>query len=213
MIWPHKKARLAFAAIAVLCAALWGLSVARSDAKVWGALLSALPDRISTKTITNSVYYILKQTHEPVFRKDDGQNYTTKVLSNWSRSADSSQYVLCPDTNLHFDTSRPFSAEYFNNYLRAVTASYDPTATVTNTGSCCAVTFKRGRSGYLDFLSQYENAPAIDNGAYQLGLGAYRISEMSKDKITLVRKEPVAHGYNKIAFYDYKGGERSQSAQ
>ena len=206
MTCPSKKAGLALAAFAVLCAALWGLSVTRNGTKEWGALLSALFDRISTKNITNSVYYILKQTHEPVFRKDDGQNYTTKVLSSWSRSADSSRYVLCPDTSLHFDDSRPFSSEYFNGYLRAVTASYDPTATVTSNGGCCIVTFRRGRSGYLDFLSQYENTPTIDNGVYQLGLGAYRVSEISKDKITLARKEPVAHGYNKIVFYDYKGG-------
>ncbi len=201
----HRKARLAFAGLAGLCVALWALLAARSETKKWGVLLSALPDSVSTKNITNSVYYILKQTHEPVFRKDDGQNFTSKVLSSWSRSADSSRYVLCPDTSLRFDASRSFSVEYFGDYLRAVTARYDPTATVTNPGRCCDVTFKRGRAGYLDFLSQYENAPIVDNGVYQLGLGAYMVSGISKDKITLARKEPVAHGYNEIVLYDYKG--------
>lgn len=202
---PHKKAILVLAGLAGLCVVLWALSVARSETKTWGVLLSALPDRVSTKNITNSVYYILKQTHESVFRKDDGQNFTSKVLSSWSRSAGSSRYVLCPDTSLRFDASRPFSMGYFGAYLRAVTAGYDPAARVTNTGRCFVVTFKRGRAGYMDFLSQYENAPTVDNGACQLGLGAYRVSEISKDKITLARKEPVAHGYNEIVLYDYKG--------
>lgn len=201
----NKKALFALASASLLCGGLWILSANRDETRKWGALLSALPDRISTKDITNSVYYILKQTHEPVFRKDDGQNFTSKVLNSWSRNAGSSRYVLCPNTSLRFNASRPFSADYFIDYLRVVTAKYDSAGTVTSAGNCCVVTFKRERTGYLDFLSQYENAPTVDNGTSQLGLGAYQVSQISKDKITLVRKEPVARGYNEIVLYDYKG--------
>ena len=53
----------------------------RNDARdVWRAMVLALPARISPSEMSITGYYIIKQTHEPVFRKDDGYNYSSKIL-------------------------------------------------------------------------------------------------------------------------------------
>jgi hypothetical protein len=182
-----------------------GLLVRRSESREWGVLLSALPDKITTQSITNSVYYILKQTHQPVFRKDDGQNFTSELLTYWDRNADSTIYTLCPNTDLQFDSSRRFSLAFFGKYLRNVTKKFAQGAVISERGGCCRVSFPQSRFGYMDYLSAYDNSPSMENGVYELGLGPFRVSNISADRITLVRKDYVPYGYNEITLFDYKG--------
>ncbi len=154
--------------------------------------------------MTNSVYYILKQTHEPLFRRDDGQNYSTNLLKHWDRSVDWSHYTFCPDTELIFSSGQKFSMEFFHNYLLDVTRRYNRSAVIeASGGGCLSVKFPSPRSGYLDYLSSYSNAPHVKTSEnVESGLGKYTVTEMAKDRIILARKKPVKNGYNKIVLYD-----------
>ncbi len=69
-----------------------------------------------------------------------------------------------------------------------------------------SVLFDSPASNYLEFLSQYENAPTVITAdSHEDGLGAYTIVSVEKDRIVLERKLRGKFGYNKIIFYDYKG--------
>lgn len=172
----------------------------------WGVLLATLPEEIATSRITNSVYYVLKQTHEPVFRKDDGQHFSSRILKDWTRSLDSSRFVFCPETTVSFDPGHPLTPSFFLEHISRVTKRYDPDARVSSAGECAEVAFKVSRAGYLDFLTSYENAPSLkrtDN--IEDGLGPYRLDTLDKSRITLLRKHRVKRGYDKIVLYGYAG--------
>ena len=68
------------------------------------------------------------------------------------------------------------------------------------------VKFNKRSSGYMDFLTMYENAPAIrKSSSSELGLGEFDVDSIGKDKIVLSRKEPISNGYNKIVLYESSG--------
>ncbi|HAH31178.1 MAG TPA: hypothetical protein DCL44_02570 [Elusimicrobia bacterium] len=173
----------------------------------WGVLVLGLPHRISTNDAFQAVtYYVLKQTHEPVFRKDDGQKYHSKILRRWSRNPESSEYEFCPNTFLRFNDSADFSFPFFLAHIRRVTNAYDLSASIKTQGDCVQVKFPHSQKRYLDVLTYYENAPTIRRtDRIEDGLGQYSIVFMSSDTIALERKEHVSSGYNKVVFYEYKG--------
>lgn len=198
--------------IAIL-AAFCGLTVAawlffsRPAATEWGVLVFGLPSSVSVKNASqNTSYYILKQTHEPVFRRDDGQKYRSRILKRWARNLDSSEYEFCPDTGLKFNDTESFTVQRFLSHIALVTGEYDPSASVNGLGDCVNVRFSHSRKGYLDFLTHYENAPEIKRTEdIWDGLGKYTAQTISKDAITLKRKEKTAGGYDTAVFYEYKG--------
>lgn len=166
----------------------------------------ALPSELSTAHITSISFYILKQTHEPVFRCDDGENYTSRILTRWSRRIDYSQYTLCPDTRLAFDSQHPFSFDYFKGYITSLTVKYDPTASVSESSGCFVVDFHKPVRNFMSFLASYENAPSIKAmPAAEEGLGPFAVVDMGKDRVVLKRKKKVRNGFNHIIFNDYKG--------
>lgn len=173
----------------------------------WGVLVFGLPSSVSVKNASqNTSYYILKQTHEPVFRKDDGQKYHSKILKRWARNLESSEYEFCPDTNLKFSDTETLTAQRFLSHLERITGEYDPSASVSGLGYCVQVRFTRGRKDYLDFLTHYENAPEIKRSEdIGEGLGKYAVETISKDAIALRRKDKTKGGYNTVVFYEYKG--------
>ena len=173
----------------------------------WGVLVIGLPSRISTKdAFQTTSYYILKQTHEPVLRKDDGQKYSSKILKSWRRNLESSEYEFCPDTFIKFSDTAPFSSAFFLSHMESITGAYDASASVKRLGDCVFVSFQHGRKGYLDYLTRYENAPSIRRTEYiEDGLGKYSVESVSQDTIVLKRKEPVSDGYEIVSFHEYKG--------
>lgn len=175
--------------------------------QTWEALLVDLPARIQKKDAEiQGIYYVLKQTHEPLFRKDDGENYTTKLLSRWSRDQRSATYEFCPDTRLRFNKETPFSREYFAEYISSAALKYSPDAAVHCSGPCCRAEFNRPAKGFLEFLTRYENAPAIEiSTAVEQGLGQFEVTEMSKQRIALRRKKRVRRGYEAVILHQYTG--------
>lgn len=199
-----KKAGILVACIAAL-AAIAGHFSTTTKARSWVVYLPGLPTSVySSLADEDAVFYILKQTHEPLFRLDDGENLSSRILKKWSRSVDSSKYVLCPDTALVFDEKRNFSINYFETYLADVTRKYSPDFSITRSGECLEVSFKKKKTGYLNFLTRYANAPTLRvSENVELGLGPFLVEKIGKDKIVLKRKKSAARGYERISLLEY----------
>lgn len=173
----------------------------------WDALLGAIPAKLSLgNTGETGNYYVLRQTHEAVFRYDDGQRYVSKILTEWTRSVDFREYRLCPDTSLRFNMAEGFSLEYFEGYLKELGAKFAAPYKLSRNKCCAIVEFETPQPGYLDFLAKLENAPTIRT-AYgdSDGLGPYALESISGRKVVLKRKKRVSGGYNHVVLHEYAG--------
>ena|GEM_PF-810566 len=200
--------------IAVMLALLMTLALAwpgRGN-KQWEALLADVPKNVSTTDAAiNGVFYVLKQTHEPLFRVDNGHDYTSRLLRSWSRDLTYRHYTFCPDTSLVFIPGRKFSSEFFEQYISSITHAFNQSATVSKTGNCFNVRFNRPRKSYLDYLTRYQQAPTIDtDGPFEAGLGPFYAKTMTADEIRLIRKGPVSRGYDSILIHRYIGSSDPQ---
>jgi hypothetical protein len=175
----------------------------------WEAFLMGLPDEVTTaRAVETDTYYILKQTHEPLFRLDDGENYHSRVLTEWRKDISSKQYLFCPDTSQKFNRTEYFSLEFFGNYLKKVTGRYSSDFVVKQQGKCFSVTFTSPHKSYLNFLTLYENAPTLrQSDKIEMGLGAFYVSELGKGKIVLRRKASVHNGYSEVILNEYSPGK------
>lgn len=182
---------------------------ANSQTDVWGVLVVSVPDKVVLdKEGETVVSYILRQTHEPLFRKADGQNFTSKILRDWSRSINYTEYTLCPDTSLKFSDSTAFSMDFFYSYLSSATKRYSPNFSIERNVGCAIVRFQTARKGYLDFLTRYEQAPSINqSGNISFGLGPFYVAVLTDKKVELRRKKTVTDGYNTVAFYTYSDAD------
>ena len=178
----------------------------RNDARdVWRAMVLALPARISPSEMSITGYYIIKQTHEPVFRKDDGYNYSSKILKRWTRSIDSRYYTFCPDTSLEFDAQRSFSVEFLKNHIESISPKFNQKAGIRQDGECLRVEFARPARRYLDFLSGYSVAPSINiSSMVETGLGPFIVTSLDENEVVMKRKHKVSNGFNEIRVIDYK---------
>ena len=194
-----------FVASVIMFAAAAGYFSTAARAPAWGVYLPGLPEKVSAALAEeDAVFYILKQTHEPLFRMDDGENFSSRVLKEWSRSVDSSEYLFCPDTAQTFDEKRNFSLDFFETYLADVTRRYSPDFFVVRSGACLNVSFGKRKTGYLNFLTRYANAPTLAvSRSVELGLGPFFIESIGKDKIVLKRKKHVNKGYDRINLFEY----------
>lgn len=180
---------------------------AQTGPREWGVLLYGLPAVITTKNAAqSSTYYILKQTHEPVLRTDDGYSYYSRILRTWKRTLDSSEYMLCPDTENSFGGTVRLTNEAFFSHIQKISGGFDPNAEIANIDGCVRVRFARPRRDYLEHLSAYENAPTVPRTQeIEDGLGKFYAESVSKERVVLRRKSDAADGYNKISFYEYRG--------
>lgn len=190
------------AALLLVC----GCAKAPED-RTWGVLVAGIPGQIATKEyLGNITFYVLKQTHEPILRKDDGHNYTSRILKNWSRDLESKKYILCPADGLRFSEKDELSLKDFGRHISAITAEFSSSATVKGTGECFLVEFDSPRRDYADFLTLYKNAPTRkESDKVELGLGPFQVKEISAGAIVLDRKKKVGNGYNQISIYEYAG--------
>lgn len=181
----------------------------RSAARdAWQVIALSLPEKISIADNKATLAgYVFRQTHEPLFRHEDGQNYTSRILASWSRSLDHREFLFCPKQELTFDGREPFSAGFLEKFLSKLTGRYYSRFLVSAENGCVRVNFSGGQPGYLQFLAKYSNAPSVEGPLGSVGLGAFRITEISKRKIELARKVPVKRGYNRIVFHQYAGPE------
>jgi len=175
----------------------------------WEVLFPGLPAEVSvSKASHNAILYILKQTHEPVFRKDDGQNYYSKILNKWVRNLDDKEYLLCPDTKLKFNSEVGFGVKLFAEHMDAVLGRYKSKVEISNTQDCVVIKFGSPQPGFLEYLTLYENAPTVTNSSgIEDGLGPFSIESLGREAAVLRRKRRIRKGAGKIVLYDYKGGK------
>lgn len=202
----HKKAVKIALAVFALNLAPKGALYANGT---WDVLIKILPTSIVAREAgLNTSLYVLKQTHEPLFRINDGDNYESRVLSSWSRSVDSSSYTFCPNTSLAFKKGVFFDLDFFLAYLIKVTQAFDPSGKVLVTGACISVEFRAPKKRFLEYLTLYENAPAIKQTEnIEIALGSYYAESVSDSEIVLRRKMAVRNGYNTIRMRKYSGPE------
>ena len=174
--------------------------------------MQQLPEHITTADAQSLVgYYIIKQTHEPLFRQDDGQNYHSNMLKSWGRSVDSTRYTFCPDKALVFSGDKLFAENFFETYITSTTAKFISDFNVTQNNSCFDVAFKQPVTDYLSFLTDYENAPTVARTKdIEDGLGPFYVKTLGKKSITLYRKHSIRDGFNKIVFTLYSGKDDPQ---
>jgi len=203
---PAYRKIIIFCAVILAGAALLSRWPAASERDVWRVLVGAFPGKISVDNAhISSAYYILRQTHEPVLRKDDGQNYTSKIMERWSHTLDYTGYEFCPKEQLNFDDRNAFTKELFYDHISAITKKYDAGAQLKYSDGCTMVRFKAPAKGYLEYLTLYENSPTKPVGdSYELGLGPYFVSYSGDDRIELSRKNYLRGAYSTIVLYLYK---------
>lgn len=196
--------------LAALCPAFWavvsvGPALAAQDA--WEVLLKDIPVRITTVDAgLNMSFYVLKQTHEPVLRTDEGENYYSRILSRWGRDLTSRNFVLCPDVSLAFAPGKKFSYDLFLSQISSATRSFSLDSEIAGDGSCVRVRFPKPMRRYLDFLTLYEHAPTVKkDDLIEIGLGEYLPVSVQPETITLRRKRKVSRGYNSITIHKYTG--------
>jgi len=173
----------------------------RGASENWVVLANSLPSQVRTnQAFVSIVLYILKQTHEPLLRRDDGENYSSRILRKWERSLDFRGFAFCPDQSLRFNARTKFTAGLLGKHLESVTRKLDDSAVLEIRDSCVNVKFARSHPNYLFYLTQYENAPTVErDGVVEDGLGPFMVEKVEKNIILLTRKVPVRRGYNTIA--------------
>jgi hypothetical protein len=175
--------------------------------EVWEVLLKDIPVRITTADAgLNMSLYVLKQTHEPMLRTDDGENYTSRILRSWSRDLTSQNYRFCPDTSLEFIPGEKFTYESFLSHISSITASFNPDSKIIPEQACVKVSFSAPMRRYLDYLTLYEHAPTRKKDAViEVGLGEFYPESVRPESIRLRRKRRVRRGYNTIIIHKYAG--------
>ncbi|MCM2266532.1 MAG: hypothetical protein NDI60_02015 [Elusimicrobiales bacterium] len=177
-----------------------------SDLKTWHVMVAALPEKVLKDNLgEGTVTYIFRQTHEPLFRLEDGQNFRSKVLSRWSRSIDAREFMFCPNQEMRLRDDIRFTAEYLRDFLVKNAAKFGGNPDVSESQGCVYVKFPESQPGYLAFMSSYFNAPSVEDGGISYGLGQFSVKAVSREEVELVRKAKIPDGYNKIVFHAYAG--------
>lgn len=202
----HRKIAAALVVLLSLAIAAKLSSSAHGRATRWEVLVNTLPQRISTQDAhINTVYYALRQTHEPILRKDDGQNYTSRILKSWTHDLGYLRYTFCPATGLIFDGDRGFSADSFRDHILKITGKYSQNFDLKPEGDCSVVSFSTPHKSYLDYLTLLENAPTISSErGSDIGLGPFYVAEVEKERVVLLRKKPVRNSYSEVILHLYK---------
>lgn len=202
---PPALIRPAFALLAVF---LCSCGERRPPDRAWDMLAVGLPAEATPRVaMLNMGYYLLRQTHRPLFDLQSDGRFSSRLLERWTRAIDSTSYVLCPAGGLRFDASRPFDRDYLARFLRARATTLDPRAAISEEGACVRVALTRNGDRFLPFFADMANAPTVTtpDPKVELGLGDFRAETVSSDRIVLSRKETVTDGYEKVVMHAHGG--------
>lgn len=171
--------------------------------------MKSLPLRIST-TMAHSLTasYILKQTHSPVFFKDRFGSYQSNILSRWHKNLDDNFLYLCIDRPKFFSPDKYFDIDGLKNLVKMVTAKEGLSVTINSTEkNCINIELNAEATKLLVAMSELENAPTARSSdeRYELGLGEFKVTEFSVEKIVLNRKLMLDDHFNIIEFIKIDG--------
>ena len=180
---------------------------AAADRDSWDVVVRMIPVDVAAKDVFDAVdSYIIRQTHEPYLRRDDGENYTSRIIEKWSRNLDYTSYTFCPEPGLRFNSDTALTAESFYLQLTMATRIYRSSFTAAVDGACTRIFFRAPARGYLDFLTRYENSPTMKTAPnIEVGLGPYYVEKLNGDVAVLKRKKQVSGGYNTIVIRKLAG--------
>ena len=174
----------------------------------WDVIAVGIPTKISPEVAQiNMGLYILKQTHEPLLKRNSTGNHVSNVLSKWTRSIDNKKFELCLKDHLKFSSDKKYTSKMFFRDIKRIVSKYDNSAQITTKNNCANISFQNASISFLEELSKYENAPTlnIDGMNWDYGLGKFQVKNFDADKIRLTRKAKVNNGYNSIVFHSYTG--------
>lgn len=182
----------------------------------WTVLTAGLPYEIKTENADSLlVAYILKQTHEPLFRKQENGGFVSNVLDRWSRNSNYSEFIFCIDSPKYFNDVEIFDINSLLNHLKNnVNRTKEIYIKLIN-NNCLKQTFKKANFNYLNLLSKIENAPTINskNPKVENGLGSYELVSLDKDSIRLDRKKKIDNAFNSIRFINIDSFDQSNLEQ
>ncbi|MBF0361148.1 MAG: hypothetical protein HQK49_09060 [Oligoflexia bacterium] len=211
----YKKIAIAFVFILLLSLILISSSCSRYKDDTWDAVLLGFPAKISPEVAgVNMGLYILKQTHEPLFRINDNGQYVSKLLLEWNRDDHFKTFTFCPNTNLIFSEGKSFDLDYFKSYLNNSLKKFNTAPseisiyesnTNKNTHKCIQINFQKPSEYFLTYLTYYENAPSLKSKDERIeyGLGSYWVDSMDNMKIILKRKKSESGKFNSIILHNF----------
>ena len=176
---------------------------------VWEMLALGVPETVTPEIATiNMGYYILKQTHEPLFRKNNQINqFQSNILSSWEAKSSFKSFSFCLKKKLMFTKRIPFSASDLTVHLKTVMKKNDIEGLVKSKGNCVEVILNQASPKFINIMSLYENAPSqpSTNQKIHYGLGPFVVNSLNATAVKLERKKAISNGYNKIHILAYKG--------
>lgn len=195
-------------AVALLAALLCSCGGRQPADRTWDMLAVGLPAEATPRVaMLNMGYYLLRQTHRPLFDLQSDGRFSSRLLARWDRSIDSTTYTLCPADGLRFDPDRPFDRAYLAGFLRVRAAALDPRVAVSEDGPCVRVALTRDGDRFLPFFADMANAPSAPtaNPNIELGLGSFRTETIAPDRIVLSRKDKAPDGYDAVVMHAHTG--------
>jgi hypothetical protein len=186
--------RVLFNAFIAAIVIFTGCTAKESDERTWRVVMMGSSKSIKPDVAHYSlVSYILKQTHEPLFRYDSDHRIISRILHSWERSPDYKTFNLCLNPAAKFEHDLPFQIDDLIAALNKSTSlkiakfqAYKKESAM----DCLRITLSLSQPKFFDSLTGLETAPsrATKNPAYEIGLGPYRVDQLSENEIILVRK-------------------------
>lgn len=172
----------------------------------WRVAIVGIPSRISPRDIhLLTTSYIIKQTHEPLFKKDGVNSYLSTILDSWSRGADYSSYKLCVGKPKKFSVDRFFKTADLKIHIEKVFNKYShPKYKMNLKDDCLEIEFSEAYRSFLEIMSDLENSPSLPSSIAKVddGLGDFQVVVYSKDLVKLKRKTMVRGFIEEVYFYD-----------
>ena len=181
----------------------------------WDVVSVWLPPEISPNMIHgNSVFYIVRQTHEPIIRVADNNSLYSNILKDWTRSDDYKSFKFCIKDNLEFDTGISFTAEGLFQSLEKLKPRFKGLTNI-RTGNCIEAKTDQPAKPLLDLLTNLEFAPTFEDKktGWHLGLGPYKVVQKDSEQVILKRKVPIANGFNTIRMMSISGSTKEMESR
>lgn len=176
--------------------------------QIWNALVLGLPSNLGTVAANvNMGLYVVKQTHEPLFRLDKYGQFYSQVLTSWERNRDYTSFTFCPDSNLQFNKDQFFNQKFLSTFLKSYSKKNGYLTAISEIDTCTLVKVREKGREFLSNLTKYENAPTLEGKGktFEYGLGKFQIEDFNKTKLIMKRKKDSSDGYNTIIFKTYEG--------
>ena len=176
--------------------------------QTWNALVLGLPSNVGTSVANvNMGLYVIKQTHEPIFRLDKYRQFHSQLLESWERNRNYTQFIFCPKSDLKIFDSYLFDEIFLYKFLTHYSNKNNYQSKIEIRDTCIVIKVKEKGKEFLSNLTKYENAPTLKlkDKKFEYGLGKYQIEEFSKTKLVMKRKKDSSDGYNTIIFKTYEG--------